>query len=171
MFQHNYFELFDLPVQFDIDRAALSAAYRSKQAEHHPDKFAHADDATQRQSLQASSFINQAYQTLSSVTLRAAYLLELAEGRVRTDHTMRPDAEFLMQQMMWRESLDEADCLDDVESLMEIIQSVLPEVESSFNQAFREGDFELAHHCVDKMQFMYKLLAEAEHKEARFLDE
>ncbi len=171
MFQQNYFELFGLPIQFDVDRTALSSAFRSKQAAHHPDKFAHADAATQRESMQASAFINQAYQTLLSPTQRAAYLLELAEGRVRSDHTMRPDGAFLMQQMMWREQLDEASELDEVEDLIDTFRAALPSVESAFVGAYQGGDLELAHHCVDKMQFIYKLVAEAESKEARLADD
>jgi molecular chaperone HscB len=171
MFQQNYFELFDLPVQFDVNRSSLSSAFRAKQAAYHPDKFAHADAATQRESLQASAFINQAYQTLSNPTQRAAYLLELVEGVERREHTMRPDPEFLMQQMMWREQLDEAESLDEVEDLIDAVKAVLPEVESAFVTAYQQQDFDLAHHVVDKMQFVYKLVAEAESKEARLLDE
>jgi molecular chaperone HscB len=171
MFQQNYFELFGLPVQFNLNRSDLSSAFRQQQTAHHPDKFAHADDKSQRESLQKSAYINQAYQTLSTPTLRAAYLLELAEGKERREHTMRPDAAFLMQQMMWREQLEEAETLDDIESLIETVRSELPVVETSFVSAYEKQDYELAHHAVDKMQFVYKLVAEAESKEARLLDE
>lgn len=171
MFQQNYFELFDLPVEFSVDKKALSSAFRAKQAVYHPDKFAHAEAAAQRESLQASALINQAYQTLSTPTLRAAYLLELAEGVVRKEHTMRPDPAFLMQQIVWREQLEEAQDLEAVEDLIDAVKAELPSVEEGFMTAYQRGDFELAHHCVDKMQFIYKLVAEAESKEARLLDE
>lgn len=170
MFTCNYFELFDLPLQFDVDRAELTRAFRELQATHHPDKFAHASDAEQRESLQASSFINQAYQVLKSPEQRAAYLLELAEGKVRTHHTMRPDATFLMQQMVWRENLAEALDLASVESLMGDVRAEALKVAAAFDAAYCAGDFDEAHHNVDKLQFMYKLMSEAEAKEARLLD-
>lgn len=171
MFQQNYFALFDLPVQFSVDRKALSLAFRAKQSAHHPDKFAHADASAQRESLQASAFINEAYQTLSNPTRRAAYLLELAEGQVRKEHTMRPDADFLMQQITWREQLEDALDVEAIDCLIDDVNKLLPVVEADFESAYQQGDFEHAHHCVDKMQFIYKLVAEAESKESRLLDE
>lgn len=171
MFKCSYFELFGLPVQFDLDRTVLTGAFRELQARYHPDKFAHASDAEQRESLQASSFINQAYQALKSPAHRAAYMLELAEDKVRTHHTMRPDPEFLMQQMMWRESLAEASDLAAVEAVLDDVGGDIPRVAAAFDTAYRAGDFENAHHAVDKLQFMYKLMSEAEAKEARLLDE
>ena len=63
--------------------------------------------------------INEAYQRLKDPLKRAAYLCELLGAPVRAeDNTAMPTA-FLMQQMEWRESLDDAssesalDALDD----------------------------------------------------------
>ncbi len=171
----NFFELLGLPVNFVVDMKLLSRNYRLLQAKFHPDKFAHASDAEQRSALQSSSLINQAYDTLRHPANRAAYLLEMAEDKLRTDHTMRPDPAFLMQQIEWRESLAEVDEHDNPEAALEHLlaefKSALKPVEVEFSEAYASANYELAHHAVDKMQFIYKLLAEAEAVEARLLDE
>ena len=64
----------------------------------------------QRVALQWATFVNEAFDTLKSPIARAQYLLKLnapelaVEGaRVNLPH------EFLMQQMQWREALEEGD--------------------------------------------------------------
>lgn len=102
------FELFGIAHRFSLDRAALDARWKDLQREAHPDKFAAHDPATQRLAMQWSVRINEAYQRLKDPLRRAAYLCELAGAPVRAhDNTAMP-AQFLMQQMAWREALDEA---------------------------------------------------------------
>ena len=47
-FSNNHFELFHLPVTFDIDLPALDRAWRDVQREVHPDRFANATGVEQR---------------------------------------------------------------------------------------------------------------------------
>lgn len=68
----NHFELFNLPVELDIDLASLKSSFLNLQQQYHPDK---AED--KNQALIKSSEINQAFKTLSQVDSRAAYLLAL----------------------------------------------------------------------------------------------
>jgi len=175
MLTNNYFELLGLPVDFAVDRKLLASNYRLLQAEFHPDKFAHGSDVEQRSALQSSSLINQAYETLRNPTQRAAYLLQLVDDKVRVDHTMRPDPSFLMQQIEWRETLSDIDDQSDpcgaLEALMNEFKTAVLPVEEEFLAAYQAGEYDAAHHAVDKMQFIYKLLAEAEAVEARLLDE
>lgn len=175
MLSQNYFDMFGLAVDFAVDSKILAANYRKLQTTFHPDKFAHASDTEQRRALQTSALINQAYETLKQPTKRAAYMLELSEGSVRREHTMRPDPEFLMQQIEWRETLMDIDGSPDPEqaltSFMEEVKQAAKPIETSFTTNYLQGDFASAHHDVDKMQFIYKLLDEAEAVEARLLDE
>ena len=106
--QQNYFELFQLPIQFELDENDLTARHRAVIARVHPDQFAHKSAMEQRVALQWATFANEAFDTLKSPLTRAQYLLKLnapelaVEGaRVNLPHG------FLMQQMMWREAMEE----------------------------------------------------------------
>ena len=70
-FQRNYFELFDLPVGFEIDQQQLGARYRQAQGELHPDRYAGASAHEQRLAVQYSALVNQAYATLRTPLSRA----------------------------------------------------------------------------------------------------
>ena len=106
--QSNDFELFGLTQQFAQDRSALDARWKDLQREAHPDKFAAQGDAAQRVAMQWSVRINEAYQRLKDPLKRAAYLCELAGAPVNAHSNTAMPAAFLMQQMQWREELDEA---------------------------------------------------------------
>lgn len=85
----------------------LDAAWRQAAARVHPDRFATAGPAEKRVAMQWASRINEAYRCLRSPLSRARYLCEQAgvDLQVETNTAMRPA--FLMQQMEWREALDE----------------------------------------------------------------
>lgn len=106
--QSDDFELFGVKQQFAQDRAALDARWKDLQREAHPDKFAAQGDAAQRVAMQWSVRINEAYQRLKDPLKRAAYLCELAGAPINAHSNTAMPAAFLMQQMQWREDLDEA---------------------------------------------------------------
>ena len=104
----NYFELFGLPVRYAIDKVALDKAFRDLQSQVHPDRFAHAGGAEQRVSMQWATRANEAYNALRKPLSRATYLLELngVDLAIETNTAMPTD--FLMEQMEWREAVEEA---------------------------------------------------------------
>lgn len=111
------FELFGLPQQFAQDRAAIDARWKELQREAHPDKFAAQGMAAQRVALQWSVRINEAYQRLKDPLRRAAYLCELRGAPIDAHQNTAMPADFLMEQMEWREALEEArdeEELDDI---------------------------------------------------------
>jgi molecular chaperone HscB len=115
--QSSDFDIFGLVPLFAIDRAALDARWKDLQREAHPDRFATAPAAAQREAMQWSVRINEAYQRLKDPLKRAAYLCELNGAPIRAeDNTAMPPA-FLMQQMQWREDLDEAETAADLERM------------------------------------------------------
>ena len=103
----NHFELFGLPVAFDLDADDLASRYRELQRRVHPDKFANASDQERRLSLQMTAQVNEAFQTLKDPVRRGRYLLSLRgiDTDEETDTAMDPA--FLMEQMEWRENLEE----------------------------------------------------------------
>lgn len=111
------FELFGLPRRFALERAALDARWRELQAQVHPDRFASEGASAQRVAVQWAVRVNEAYQRLKDPLRRAAYLCDLHGAPIDAeDNTAMPPA-FLMQQLEWREALDDAAGTDAVEAL------------------------------------------------------
>ncbi len=115
--QSNDFELFGLDQCFRQDRAALDARWKDLQREAHPDKFAAQGAAAQRIAMQWSVRINEAYQRLKDPLKRAAYLCELHGAPVNAENNTAMPAAFLMQQMEWREELDDAKTAEDLDNI------------------------------------------------------
>jgi molecular chaperone HscB len=113
----NDFELFGLEQRFAQERSVLDARWKDLQREAHPDKFAAQGAAAQRLAMQWSVRINEAYQRLKDPLKRAAYLCELHGVPVNAENNTAMPATFLMQQMQWREDLDDAQGVDDLEKI------------------------------------------------------
>jgi len=105
----NDFQLFGLPEQQAQERADVDARWKSLQAEVHPDRFAAEGAAAQRVAMQWAMRVNEAHQRLRDPLKRAAYLCELRGAPVQAENNTQMPAAFLMQQMEWREALDEVD--------------------------------------------------------------
>ena len=113
------FALFGIPRRFALDRSALDARWRALQAEVHPDRFAVEGATAQRLAMQWSLRVNEAYQRLKDPLRRASYLCELAGQRIDAENNTAMPAAFLMQQMEWREALDDAQGAAPVEALVD----------------------------------------------------
>lgn len=113
----NHFELFHLPALFAIDPAALDRAYHEVQNQVHPDKFSTATDAEKRVAMQWATRANEAYKTLKSPLKRAVYLCELHGVDLEIESNTAMPMAFLIQQMAWREALDDARQTRDVAAL------------------------------------------------------
>ena len=111
------FELFGVPRQFEQDAATLDARWRTLLAEAHPDRFVSDGAQAQRLAMQWSVRINEAHRRLKNPLARAAYLCELHGAPIHAEDNTAMPGSFLMQQMEWRESLDEASTLAEVEAL------------------------------------------------------
>lgn len=102
------FALFGLPARFEQDAAEIAARWKALAAKVHPDRFAAEGAASQRLAMQWSLRVNEAYQRLKDPLKRAAYLCELRGAPIEANENTSMPAAFLMEQMEWRESLDEA---------------------------------------------------------------
>ena len=113
----NHFALFGMTPRFTIDASVLDAAFRDLQGRVHPDKFAAASDAEKRVAMQWATRANEAYQTLKSPLKRASYLCELNGIDLAIESNTHMPTAFLMQQMAWREALEEARDTKDLSAL------------------------------------------------------
>ena len=115
--QSSDFELFDLAPRFAQDNAAVEARWKELQREVHPDKFSTEGAAAQRLAMQWSVRINEAYRRLKDPLKRAAYLCELHGEPVNAENNTAMANDFLLQQMQWREELEEAAGMDELDRL------------------------------------------------------
>ena len=111
------FELFGIERRFALDRAALDTRWRALQADVHPDRFASEGAAAQRVAMQWAVRVNEAYRRLKDPIKRAAYLCELHGAPIEAENNTAMPAGFLMQQLEWREKLDEARDVAEVETI------------------------------------------------------
>jgi molecular chaperone HscB len=111
------FELFGVERRFELDRHALDARWKALQGEVHPDRFAAQGASAQRVALQWAVRVNEAYQRLKDPLRRAAYLCELAGHRIDAESNTAMPSAFLVQQMQWREELEDARSVQEVEAL------------------------------------------------------
>lgn len=118
--QASDFELFGLPEQFAQDTAVIDAQWKLLLREAHPDRFAAQGAAAQRVAMQWAVRINEAHQRLKDPLQRAVYLCERWGGAVNAEVNTAMPADFLMQQMAWREELEDAG--NDIDTLDDLLQ-------------------------------------------------
>ncbi|HSN32791.1 MAG TPA: Fe-S protein assembly co-chaperone HscB [Ideonella sp.] len=102
------FTLFGLPRRFALDAAELDARWKALQREVHPDRFAAEGRAAQRLAMQWAVRVNEAHRRLKDPLARAAYLCELRGAPIDAENNTAMPGDFLVQQMQWREALDDA---------------------------------------------------------------
>lgn len=161
-FQQNHFELFGLQPRFQLDLAELEQAYREIQSRVHPDRFVHASDAERRASMQSATHVNEAYRTLKDPLARARYLLALHHVDVQSESNTAMPPEFLLEQMQWRESVEEAaDRPDELARLALRLGREMQEYYSRLERHLdREGDYAHAADRVRKLMFLERLREE-----------
>ena len=174
-----HFELFELPISFDVDLQDLSQRYRELQRVVHPDKFVNASDRERRLSVENAAAINEAYQIIKSPQRRARYMLELQSVSFDDEKDMALDPAFLMEQIELREALGElSQATDPMASLNKIMLDIKERISVVLN-ALREGleneqlnDAQKSSlkQLIHKMQFLNKLQQEAEYQEENLLD-
>lgn len=165
----NYFDLFGLPVSFQVNMAELASRYRELQRVVHPDRFAASDSHSQRLSLQNAMLVNEAYETLRQPLNRAQYMLALRDVEMGAEQQGLNDPTFLMQQMELREQLAELRVASDP---MAALGTLVDEIDDRVRAQVAElavllddrsdQRLEMAAQAVHKLQFLTKLLAEAE---------
>ena len=160
----NYFQLFDLPETFALTLSALETPYRHIQASAHPDRFVTATPTEQRQSMQLATLANEAYLTLKHPAKRAEYLLRLKGIDSLNDSNTSMPADFLMQQMEWREALEDASMAKDIASLESLFDEMHAEAktltEVLTDLIDTKKDYHAASETTRKLVFIDKVCAD-----------
>ena len=160
----NYFAFFKLPMQFSIDLNRLETSFRAIQSASHPDRFVTCTSAEKLASLQTATLANEAYLTLKSPALRAAYLLAMHNIDATAETNTKMPVAFLMQQMEWREALDDAKRTKDLQSLENLLADMqldAKELRANLGENFDEkNDLPAATDNTRKLIFIDKVMAD-----------
>jgi len=163
--QSTDFEIFGVAPAFGLDRAALDERWKELQREAHPDRHAAADAATQRQAMQWSVRINEAYQRLKDPLKRAAYLCELNGAPIEAENNTAMPPAFLMQQMEWREALDDAQTAQDLERMADEVAAARAEMlEALQTTADVDRDFQALSGQVRALMFVERFARDVENR-------
>ena len=176
-FHQNHFRLFGLPEQFALDLDDLSERYLRLRQTVHPDLYATAGEREKRFSLQASTQVNEAYQTLKDPLARARYLLTLLTGGQGDGQETTKDMAFLLEQMELREALAAAREAPDPfagvarvrNRLSDQSRQLIAQLAASLEPA-SDLDQAATRELIRKLQFVRKCEEEADALEAE-LDE
>ncbi|WP_323030960.1 Fe-S protein assembly co-chaperone HscB [Brachymonas denitrificans] len=164
--QDNDFELFQLPRRQQLDLAELDQRWKTLQRQVHPDRFVAQGAAAQRVAMQWSVRINEAYQRLKDPLKRAAYLCELGGVPVEAHSNTAMPADFLMQQMEWREALDEAEDAGALQALACEVQQASSDALQEVTAAIdTQQDMPAAAALVRRMMFIHKFAQEVRQRQ------
>jgi len=155
----DYFELFQIEPQFDLDTDDLGQRFRTLQRRFHPDRYSGGSAAEQRLAAQVSADINAGYQALKDPITRAGHMLERQACDLRALERKPVSGEFLMQQMHLR---DKAEALssDDNEGRSHLTAEATALMRAellSFQEAIEKEDYELAGSAWVHLLYLQKL--------------
>ncbi len=164
----DHFALLGLPPSFALDLAQLEAAYKRVQAQVHPDRFAVASAAEKRVAMQWATRANEAFTVLRDPQQRAAYLCELHGVGIEAESNTAMPTSFLMQQMQWREALDEVASEvasdRDRERLQSEVDGARAEILAELRRTLDDAhDYTAAAALVRQLMFIDRFAAEVAH--------
>ncbi|MEO5737303.1 MAG: Fe-S protein assembly co-chaperone HscB [Variovorax sp.] len=163
------FELFDVPATFAQDRAGLDARWKELQREAHPDRFAAQGASAQRVAMQWSVRINEAYQRLKNPIRRASYLCELNGSPIEAENNTAMPGDFLVQQMEWREALDDVADESGLDALRDEVDAGRAHALSSLDRLIDEkGDYPGAVRQVRALMFIERFAEDIDAKAAQW---
>jgi molecular chaperone HscB len=173
----NYFQLFQVPAQFDLDLTELGTRYLELQRNFHPDNFASASERDRMLAVQQAANINDAYHSLKQPLLRAEHLLALRGVKISHEQRSFTDTVFLMQQMELRElladilhSTDPYALIDEAEQQIQQQKKLLLKQLAHALDANESAQDLLAADIIRKLKFFFKLQHELELIEQQLQD-
>ncbi|CWX16017.1 TPA: Fe-S protein assembly co-chaperone HscB [Haemophilus influenzae] len=170
----NPFQIFDLPVDFQLDEKALNAHYLKLQKALHPDNFVSSSALEQRVAMQKSTEVNDALKTLKDPILRAEAIIALNTGeQLDLEQKSTQDVAFLMQQLQWREQLEEVESQQDERALNAFAKEIKQETQlllTALFESLKSQQWAKASQYCDKLRFTRKLSEEIERVEERIFE-
>lgn len=165
-FNRDHFELLGFERRQGIDAAELERVYQEIQGRVHPDKHAHQGDAERRLAMQWATRVNEAYLTLKSPLKRADYLLRLTGHDPQIERNTAMPADFLVEQMEWRERVEAARERADGDGLDAFHRQIRADIGRQHADLIRaldvDRDYASAMQMVRQLMFKERLLHEVD---------
>ena len=153
----NYFELFELPVSFKIDKSKLAKKYFELQKKYHPDFFTNGTEHEQEQALEISSQLNKALKIFKNSDETIKYVLQL-KGVLEEEEKYQLPPAFLMEMMELNEDLSE-NSAQEVQQLEEqIYKDVAPIIENYDDASAKSDDLQKLKEYYFKKKYLQRIL-------------
>lgn len=163
MVDQTAFALLGLPARFHQDAALIDEHWKRAIALVHPDRFAGRGEQEKRVAEQWAGRINDAKATLLNPVLRAKLLLETAGVTLDAESDTKMPADFLMQQIEWRERVESG---GDYEALRaEVEASYASEISLLEKSLDETHDYGVARDAVRRVMFLDKIKRELSENE------
>ena len=165
------FAVAGLPETYDLEVPALRTQVLALQKGLHPDRFANAEAAARRYSLEWSTRLNEALAILRDPLRRADYLLQRQGVDALGEQVKVADPELLMTQMIYRERLEDlvaARDLSGMDALRQEVDTAATGVVRRLRGLFGVlpcAEPEAAAAALRELQFLDKLLGEIDRSE------
>jgi molecular chaperone HscB len=162
-----YFELYDLPVSFILDKKALKRKFYKLSKQFHPDFFTLETEEKQAEILELSTINNEAYKTLSDFDKRMEYILK-AKGVYAAEGQNKMPQDFLMEMMDINEALMELEFDFDSETFentktevgnleKDLSESIQPLLENYKDAADNTADLEKIKEFYFKRKYLLRI--------------
>jgi len=155
--ENNYFKLFGLEQQFELDKKQLKKRSRELQQQYHPDRFLNATPHERLLAVQFSAHINTAVAILRNPVSRALHFMSLHGVSIEQRHMTIKDTAFLMEQMELREQFEDAQLEHDQQGLTSLYQQVLEGFKAAQEVFIDSSEPQDWIDAIAKMQFFDKL--------------
>jgi molecular chaperone HscB len=160
----NYFSLFDIQQQYQIDIVVLEQRYNMLLSFNHPNQLSSGSDDSRHALKQKLSQINEAFFVLNDPVLRGQHLIEVRGIELPSDQETIGDADFLAEQMDFREALASANSPEAVEalnrnisdSIADYVDRITLHLATELDEDSKSAGLEL-----NKLKFLKKIAAEA----------
>ena len=122
----------------------------------HPDKYVNASDQEKRISLQFTSYINEAYNTLKNDYLKSIYLLKIEGYKLEDQNNTISDSAFLIHQMELREESEKIKInknSKEYEDFCVKIKKLKNKCLEKFRKNYEKNFYEDASEQIRKMKF------------------
>ena len=132
----NYFELFEIPVQLQVDMAGLSKRFFELSKKHHPDYFINESDELQNDALEKSALLNKAFKTFQKKELTIKYVLQLKELLEEEEKYQLPPI-FLMEMMELNEELMDQQ-IEETDTAAESMKKRIDQLQNEIYEPVKE---------------------------------
>ena len=127
----NYFDFYQLPIQFHPDQAVVKQQFYALSKRYHPDFYVNADQEKQDEVLELSTVNNKAFQILKDPEKILPYVLELKSVITEGENYTLPQS-FLMEMMDVNEVIMDLQFDPDADKLNQIKLDI-QDIEDSLN--------------------------------------